>query len=649
MKLKSVRIHGVRGIQSATYELGDVTVITGPNGAGKSTILGSVLFALTGRFPGLPAMNQGGAALMARNNGKPRFSVALTCEADGKQVVLTRGWQDGKGSVSVQDATSSATGKQAESKIAALFGDVTFMSEALDPEGSIWGLSREKRKAWASALCRSAAGWTKQRLVQEVGPANGDWNPDAMEDPGASLDLNIARIQEAVRAAQAVARQAEGVAATMSGDDIKLPTEADVRAKQVTFEEALARVNALTSQQAESTRQRAAIERDDRNRRSLEGGIAHERAMIAQISIPPETQDRSAELQAQRDAADEQVLQIEMELAEARAGLASASERAAIDNAASVGLASAAKQGKCPTCGCQGEFEASYARAQERTRLSQEQATLASERVKALTRTYGAATTKLAQLDKQHADHRVAVSEQRQKAEAARAALTSRRESLARMEQQLADWPERDTPPLDDDAVAQALADARAKLAQARSAVDGARSMLTLARERDAQREAAIGARDEAERLKELLRKVTEARDTMLRESIEPLRKALQTMSSTAPDGGSWDAEVDGDALDIGLRRSSGTMVPAETLSSGERYRLTAALLVARAKLRREPWVGIVFDGFEQVCPDETRARTMSSLAAMVQAGDVDNAIFAAAADRQAALASATVIHLGEN
>lgn len=650
MKLKSVRIQGVRGIQSATYELGDVAVVTGPNGAGKSTVLGSVIFALTGRFPGLPAMSQGGAQLMARNSGKPRFAVALMGTTDaGEDVLISRAWQDGKGALSLHDGRTNVTGKQAEAKIVSLFGDVGFMAEALDPEGSIWGLSREKRKAWASALCRSASGWTTQRLVQEVGPATADWDPAAMDDAGASLDLNISRLQEAVRGAQAVARQAEGVAATMSGDDLKLPSEKELQAKQAAFEDALSHVTSLTAQQAASTKQRAAFDRDQRQRQALAEQIAQARASLAQVVVPDEPLDRSAEIQASRDAADEQTLQIEMDIADARAKLAQLSERAAVDNAASAGLALAVKHSKCPTCGGEGDFEVALAAAKARVAESQKQVDAATAHVKALGQAYAAATSTVQKLERSYLDHRVEVAEKRQKRESARVSLQSRREALERMERQLADWPTSEASPPDDTAVAAALAEAGAKLSAARSAVDTARSMRALAREREAQAEAAVGAREEAERLKELLKVVIEARDKMLRESIEPLRAALKTMKDTAPDGGVWDAEVDGDALDIGLRRANGALVPAETLSSGERYRLTAALLVARAKLRREPWVGLVFDGFEQVCPEHERTRTLSALAAMVQAGDVDNAIFAAATDSPAMLAGANAIHLGND
>lgn len=649
MKLKSVRIHGVRGIQSATYELGDVAVVTGPNGAGKSTVLGSVLFALTGRFPGLPAMSQGGASLMARNGGKPRFMVALSAEtASGEEILITRAWQDGKGSLALHDGRTNMTGKQAEGKIVSLFGDVAFMSEALDPEGSIWGLSREKRKAWASALCRSASGWTTQRLVQEVGSASSDWDPSAMDDPGASLDLNISRLQEAVRTAQAVARQAESVANTMSGDDLKLPSKEEVQKKQAAFEAALTHVNELTAQQGEAARRRAVVERDQRSRRDIEQVAARCREAIAQAQIPPEPQDKRAELRAACDEAEQNVLQVEMDLADARARLARVSEQAAVDNAASVALGLKTATSKCPTCGHEGDFSHAREQAKARTEESQRQVAEASQQVKERTAAYGAATSELARAEKAYVDHRVELSEQRQKIEAAKIAQQSRIDSLQRMEDQLSVLPVPDPLPADDATLDAAVADAKAKLATARTDVDRARSMLTLAREREAQREASVGARDEAERLKELLRTVIEARDKMLRESIEPLRVALKLMKATAPDGGVWDAEVDGDALDIGLRRDDGSLVPAETLSSGERYRLTAALLVARAKLRREPWVGIVFDGFEQVCPEDARLRTLSSLAAMVQAGDVDNAIFAAATDQPVALPGATAIHLGK-
>jgi hypothetical protein len=133
----------------------------------------------------------------------------------------------------------------------------------------------------------------------------------------------------------------------------------------------------------------------------------------------------------------------------------------------------------------------------------------------------------------------------------------------------------------------------------------------------------------------------------MLAESIEPLRAALDELSATAPYGGKWDARLDGDALDIGVATSEG-FIPAETLSAGEKYRLTAALLVARSKLRREPWVGLVLDGFEQVSPASVRKETIESLAGMVAAGHVDNALFAAALETQASFGGAKTVHLSK-
>lgn len=653
MKLLSVRIDGVRGIQGDEFDLGAVTVVTGANGAGKSTILGCVLFALTGRFPGLPAMSQGGAALMSRTPGAPKFRVSLRAVRDElsqpEEVLLTRAWMNGKGSVALADGKSNVLGKQAEAKILSLFGDVAFLSEALSPEGSIWGLSREKRKAWASTLCRSASGWTRDRLVKEVGPASDDWNPAAMDDVGAALDLNIARLQEAVRAAQAVARQAEGVVETVSGDDLRLPSKEDVQVLQQAFERELERVNTLTAQRRDLDQRRSLFDRHEANRRTLADEIDRLRASLSPDASPADLAADAERVEGQLrvvNEVDDQIVEIEIELSDARGRLSDLAARASAENTVSLGLAAAAAHSKCPTCGQQGTFEEAAQQAKARVEATQREVTAATAEVGALSRRYAALNAQAAQAKEAYVEGRVALAEKRQRIEAAGLARAAQAERLCRAEEQLASWPAGE-PPQQAEGLDAELASAKLALAKARSAVESARSLYTLARERDAQREASIGARDEAERLKELLRRVIEARDKMLRESIEPLRVALKTMSSTAPDGGTWDAEIDGDALDLGLRRVDGVLVPAETLSSGERYRLTAALLVARSKLRRDQWVGLVFDGFEQVCPDDARVKTLSALAAMVQSEDVDNAIFAAATDAAILLPGATSIHLG--
>lgn len=651
MKLKSVRITKVRGIADGTFRIGDVTVITGPNGSGKSTILGSVIFALTGRFPGLPEMGKGGAALMARDAGKPSFIVALTCEtSSGDELLITRSWHHGKGGVSVYDRLdNSVAGKQAESKIASLFGDVTFMTDALSPEGSIWGLSREKRKAWASALCRSAGGWTRDRLIQEVGPVTDDWNPLALADPGASLDLNVARIRDAVRDAQAVVRQANSVAESISGNDLTTPSVEEHRALLRAHEDASKDVGEARAL-AESVRtERLVHDRDVRDRAHLEAKRNGWKATLAEPIFAPAAADEAEKREAERkwEALDEECLALDMDLGEARKNLQKAESALATQEWVLSRLSVTSPTTSCPTCGCIGDFSSLL----DRTRVVV--GDLRSHR-DAFAASVNALARQQQSIAAQEAQARMVIAELAHRRSTQQAAVESSERNRAATikkledaERRLTEWPEIVEPPSADEAEKR-LQMAEQRVTVARSKLETARSAVALAGERAAQRSAADAASLRVDALKVLLVKVETARDKMLRESIDPLRAALRSLSSMAPAGCAWDVESDvgGAALDVGVRTPDGRLIPAETLSSGERYRLTAALLIARSKLRRDPWVGIVFDGFEQVSPSETRYATMSSIAALVRDGTIDNAIFAAATMGRAVLTDVTSIHL---
>lgn len=509
MKLRSIKIKGVRGITKATYLLSDVTLISGPNGSGKTTILGSILFALTGRFPGFPA-NAHGLEQMERVSGNG-FEIVLLADREGTAVSVSRVFKKGKLTTEVSDGADKLTGKAAEARIQSLFGDVSFMASAADPEGSLWGLSREKRKAWASTLCQSAAAWTTERLIKEVGPAELDWDPDASPDAAESMNLNVAKLREAVRDAQAVARQAETVVNTVAVDDLTAPSEADVAKLRDAVREAI--------QQKED----------------------------AVASLYP----------------------VRAELAEKQAIFQSASFEESLAKQVAYSLAKGRESGCCPTCGSVASFDDALAAAEQRLHAATGSALLAKSAFNAMER------------------------------------------DLALAEQTVRE------------AQTKSVFDAQEKL-------DKALRLISLVQEKSAQSKVSEEARNRAEQLKALLERVTEARDLMLSESIAPLRVALASLSSLAPEGGCWEIRLDGDALDIGLLRAEGTFVPSESLSSGELFRLSLSMMIARSVVRREPWVGIVFDGFEQVSLDQSR-QIMAVLPVMAKAGSLDNVLLAVA------------------
>jgi len=635
MKINRVLIEGVRGIASGDYDLDAVTVVTGANGAGKTTILGSVLWALTGRFPGLPAMSHGGAALMAcMPSGS--FQVSLHCtKRDGAAVLLTRSWQKGKGGLSLREVGGgNATGKAAEAQIVAMFGDVTFMADALGPEGSIWGLSREKRKAWASALCRSTAAWSTERLVEKVGPPSDNWNPNAMADAGGSLDLNIARLQESIREAQAIARKAESTASTVSGDSTKTPTKQEVQVKRKVAEDAAARATELRVALREAQSARSSAERQQQMRARIESQVANCQAILQRHEATPAS-ERDAALSVALDDLEAQGLEAEMDETEKRQRVTSCEVLLATLKAQRPALEKASSDCLCPVCGQTGDFpsmlaslNADEAAAKAALSAALEEMSLAKKNSRAL------------------ADRIVDVQRRLSAAISAKQDAEAQAAKLAALEMDLLSLGDL-MAPSDEAQLQTSLNEAVADAAKKRDDYEHAASLITLSSERRVQEETAAAAREHAEQLKELLARMISARDKMLAESIEPLRAALDELSATAPYGGKWDARLDGDALDIGVATSEG-FIPAETLSAGEKYRLTAALLVARSKLRREPWVGLVLDGFEQVSPASVRKETIESLAGMVAAGHVDNALFAAALETQASFGGAKTVHLSK-
>ena len=153
-----------------------------------------------------------------------------------------------------------------------------------------------------------------------------------------------------------------------------------------------------------------------------------------------------------------------------------------------------------------------------------------------------------------------------------------------------------------------------------------------VASEREGQLTAASAAEARTGELKKLLEAARVVRRAMLRDSIQPLREALARLGALAPHGWQWMVDSDG-SFKMARSRGKGTgeqTVAVEAMSAGEKYRATLALLVATSMIRREPWVGLFLDAFEQVS-DDVRADVLLALLAVEKAGHVDNVFVAGA------------------
>lgn len=485
MKLTSVTIKGIRGIADSEYCLDGVVLVTGPNGSGKTTVLGSVLFALTGRFPGLPATSAS-FPLMGRN-GSMDFAVKLTAAANNVDYIIIRSVKKGKASVWLTDGAEELQGKDAESKIRHLFGDVAFLAEALDPQGSVWGLSREKRKAWASALCRSVAGWTKADLVREIGPARSNWNPDAMPEAGATLDLHVAKLADAVRDAQAVARQAEAIADNISGiDAVRTPSSSDIAQAESEYEHAQREVydaeqakNALASEEARANHIRS-------QRKEVERRAAAAASRLSQFLIPSPPAD-ATELRKQVDAEDAKLWEVEMALSDARAQARSIQDRLSASYAVEKGLVAAVESGCCPTCGSHGEFAELLQTTKAAIALLKDALTPISDRITALTREEAERAATMRQLNaklERASEDEKAYAANVEQAVQSKAILAK---SVAELEEWLVSNPEPSAPPSSDE-IDKRLATAKSRVAHAKSRLAALRSEVALSNERDTQK-----------------------------------------------------------------------------------------------------------------------------------------------------------------
>jgi energy-coupling factor transporter ATP-binding protein EcfA2 len=156
----------------------------------------------------------------------------------------------------------------------------------------------------------------------------------------------------------------------------------------------------------------------------------------------------------------------------------------------------------------------------------------------------------------------------------------------------------------------------------------------TLGDEQASHAKAVDAAKARVDDLKSLIYKLKEARMAILHDAVAPLRAALADLTMlTGSEEGPATVSVDGDTLTFACGRG-GRLVPFEAMSSGEKLRLTIAVLVAVSRIRRQPWTGIFVDNFESVYPEDDRWGVIADVVRAQRAGFIDNAVFAGAMPR---------------
>jgi len=606
VKLQRVAIRGLKSVASDTLELDAVTLLVGPNGAGKTAVVGAIVYALTGRFPGVVGVDVATLLTLAAD---PRQGFMVTLTAD--KIIVERGVVSGKSHMRVIcDGRATEGSKKCDAILAREFGDVQFAADAFDPERSVWRLSPEKRKAWASDLCRGASSWTIARLIQEIGPKSDDWNPDVTHDPATVVDIHVGRLSAVVLQSQKTSREAGVVADNVAQPDP--PTPETMAEAEKAYDDARLAIQALRL----------------RDLRSADGSsLRLERAKLVELQRAAYATlvslgEPAPEHETEIEDADGAAMAAEMALDEAAqvhgrvsSGLR-ALECAHADDIAR--LDHVAKTNQCPTCGSDGAAATLRLGRRLAARSAELEALSATVKVAhAACVTAGAgqvsARDRLAALTLEH--------DARKRAAADR--ITA--------EKFLGAAPEAAT---EDPPTAADLVIAQTTERVARERLHELRKSFSMAGERAAQQQAQTKAAKRSDELKTLLAKVRSVRDKMLADGIVPLRDALAKANGLAPGGQAFDARIVGDELVFGLvTASTGQLVPIETMSAGERYRATVALLMARAIVRREPWVGLLLDAFEAVYPPDERNRVLRVLSHFAATGVVDNVIAAGAFD----------------
>lgn len=631
MKLTKVLITGMRSLRHSEIPLGGVTLFTGPNGVGKTAAIGAIAYALTGRFPGVPATVND--LLSLANSREEGFRVEL--ETDDVTIVERGIKVDGKPTAkfTVTRDGRRFKGDGAEMMLRKAFGEVAWFVDAFDPERSIWRMSGEKRKEWALNLCAGSSGWSMERLLGEIGNKSEDWDPELSPAPGTCLELNLDSIYDKLLTLNRLVREAKSIAEGVTvAEDLATIAER-VTAAETDVERARRKIGELEASLRSASEQQTAMEVARRERKRLEKAAADARTELTRI-LPPEPPQRAVVPNPSADA-ELVSLQLEAEATQEDWAKACAEEEAAKQALAVVESLKAT--GKCDFCGATNPDAMRMA-----DRLKE-----ATERVRAAERKVGEtyqrnevaqdrevtlrfALESQAAAEKLYQQELASFEERKQTFDSTWQTLLRNVQSI---EEQIAKLPAERA-----DIAASATLDAdlthwRADYARSKATLDKLRAELGVAQERTGQLKAAETAAERIEVLKALQARMKAVRDRMLDDAMQPLSTHLLGLSSLAPRGGRWGILRQDRTVDVALWAKNGPPLPVTSLSAGERMRGTIALLIARSLVRREPWTGIFVDNFEQIYPAEERVTVLRALVAAVRQGAVDNVFVAAACE----------------
>jgi len=631
MKLTKVSIAGMRSVRQSEIQLGGVTLFTGPNGSGKTVAIGAIAYALTGRFPGVPATVND--LLSLANDREEGFRVELHTD-DGETVVERSIEVEGgkpEAKLVVVYGGRRAKGKEAESLLRKAFGEVGWFVDAFDPERSIWRLSGEKRKEWALSLCAGSSGWTKERLLGEIGNKSEDWDPELSAEPGACLELNLDSLHEQLLGLQRLVREAKVVADGVTvGEDLGLITQR-VEAAETDLETARQKVGELEGSIRSVREQQTAVEVARRERKRLEKVAEDARAELTKI-LPPEPPKR-AEGVPRGDEGALIALQLEAE-GTGEDWVKACEEEAAAKRELAIVKELTAK-GRCDFCGAKSpDPERMAARTNDALRRVQ----LAEHRVGETYQQNDAVVDKEATLrfaienqaavEKTYQQELASFAERKKTFDSTWQTLLRNVQSI---EEQIAKLPADRADLAVPTRFEEDLADCRALQARLKGQLDSLRAELGVAQERTGQLKAAADAAERIEVVKALQLRMKAVRDRMLDDAMQPLSTRLGGLSALAPRGGRWGVLRQDRTVDVGLWADGVRPLPVTSLSAGEKMRGTIALLIARSLVKREPWTGIFVDNFEQIYPEEERVTVLRALVSAERSGAIDNVFVAGA------------------
>jgi len=580
VRVKTIKVTNVKGI-TESFDCDHVTVFCGPNGTGKTTAVSAVAWALTGRFPGI-----GEKTAPLLQLGTPGRAMGVTLELTNG-MVIKRGFTTGGQSL-VHFALSSEvlTGKVAQTRIAGAFGDTELFTSALDAERGVWRMSPEKFQQWVFGLCTSAAAWTRERLEEAVGDSPEDWDGSAHKDPATCLAINIERVGESIRVAQRMVREAETTAATITS--IREVTEADVQAARRDRDAALAAVTALKTALS-----------DPKPVEPTAPSIARHllEAMRVELADLEQATEKAAVVITNAHASEvsaRQHLQF----------MRTSQDRCA--------------DGECPVCGSNpGQTDWISVNVQ-----FAEEAHAAAVQSLSVARNYHRAIADKRDSLSRDSQH-LAVSWERYDA-----AVESWRAAVAAWTDRRANAPK--------DVSEAALQSAEMQLRVATDALAVVEDAYSKFREVNVHMGAVDRAKAREEHLKALRNRLRDIRLQMLRDACIPLQDALLRMSPLAPHGTQWAVDVDGDFVQVGMKRGD-KFIPYATMSGAERLRATLALHAAYRALRPQPWSGLFVDAFEQVYLPSDRYDILSALG---QIQSIDNVFVAGAFDADSVTSS---------